>query len=61
MVYRARDEVLNRNVALKLLAHGSVDKLMPGHLLRKAETASSLSHPVIRIFKNLGGGHGHCL
>jgi eukaryotic-like serine/threonine-protein kinase len=26
VVYRARDEVLNRDVALKLLAHGAVDK-----------------------------------
>ncbi len=30
VVYRARDEVLNRDVALKLLAHGALDKVSPG-------------------------------
>ena len=44
VVYRARDEVLNRDVAQKLLAHGALEKVGPGHLLREAQTASSLSH-----------------
>src|SRR2546425_8894967 len=47
VVYRARDEVLNRDVALKLLAPGALDKVGRGHLLREAQTASSLSHPNI--------------
>jgi serine/threonine protein kinase len=47
VVYRALDEVLNRDVALKLLAHGALDKVSAGHLLREAKTASSLSHPNI--------------
>src|SRR5437660_10038878 len=47
VVYRARDEVLNRDVALKLLAQGAPDKVGSGHLLREAQAASSLSHPNI--------------
>ena len=39
VVYRARDDVLNRDVALKLLAHRAVDKVGSGHLLREAQTA----------------------
>jgi hypothetical protein len=34
VVYRARDEVLNRDVALKLFPHTAVDKVAPGHLPR---------------------------
>ncbi len=33
VVYRARDEVLNRDVALKLLAGGALEKVGSGHLL----------------------------
>jgi len=54
VVYRARDEVLNRDVALKLLAHGALDKVSPGHLLREAQTASSLSHPNICTIHQVG-------
>src|SRR6202795_2579990 len=54
VVYRARDEVLNRDVALKLLAPGAVDKVGPGHLLREAQTASSLSHPNICTIHQVG-------
>src|SRR5258707_11106367 len=54
VVYRARDEVLNRDVALKLLAHGAIDKVSPGHLLREAQTASSLSHPNICTIHQVG-------
>ena len=54
VVYRARDEVLNRDVALKLLLHGAVDKLSPDHLLREAQTASSLSHPNICTIHQVG-------
>ncbi len=54
VVYRARDEVLNRDVALKLLAHGALEKVGPGHLLREAQTASSLSHPNICTIHQVG-------
>ncbi len=54
VVYRARDEVLNRDVALKLLARGALDKVRPDHLLREAQTASSLSHPNICIIHQVG-------
>ena len=47
IVYRAHDEVLNRDVALKVLTKGSLDKLGRDHLLGEARTASSLSHPNI--------------
>jgi eukaryotic-like serine/threonine-protein kinase len=42
-VYRATDTKLGRDVALKLLALGALDKVSPEHLLREAQTASSLS------------------
>jgi serine/threonine protein kinase/photosystem II stability/assembly factor-like uncharacterized protein len=54
VVYRARDEVLNRDVALKVLAQGTLDKVSPGHLLREAQTASSLSHPNICTIHQVG-------
>jgi serine/threonine protein kinase/photosystem II stability/assembly factor-like uncharacterized protein len=54
VVYRARDEVLNRDVAVKLLAPGTVDKVGRGHLLREAQTASSLSHPSICTIHQVG-------
>ena len=47
IVYRAHDEVLNRDVALKVLTKDSIDKLGRDHLLGEARTASSLSHPNI--------------
>jgi serine/threonine protein kinase/photosystem II stability/assembly factor-like uncharacterized protein len=54
VVYRARDEVLNRDVALKLLTHGTLEKVGPDHLLREAQTASSLSHPNICTIHQVG-------
>ncbi len=54
VVYRARDEVLNRDVALKLLGQGALEKVGPGHLLREAQTASSLSHPNICTIHQVG-------
>src|ERR1700737_1697493 len=53
-VYRATDTKLGRDVALKLLAHGALDKVSPGHLLREAQTASSLSHPNICTIPQVG-------
>jgi len=54
VVYRARDEVLNRDVALKLLGRGAADKVGTGHLLHEARTASSLSHPNICTIHQVG-------
>lgn len=54
VVYRARDEVLNRDVALKLLAPGTIENVGPAHLLREAQTASSLSHPNICAIYQVG-------
>lgn len=47
VVYRARDEELNRDVAVKVLAAGMLEQLGKDHLLREAQTASALSHPNI--------------
>jgi serine/threonine protein kinase len=54
VVYRARDEVLNRDVALKLLGRGALDKVGSDHLLREAQTASSLSHPNVCTIHQVG-------
>src|SRR5438128_2731324 len=53
-VYRATDTKLGRDVALKLLAHGALNKVSPGHLLREAQMASSLSHPNICTIHHVG-------
>jgi serine/threonine protein kinase len=54
VIYRARDEVLNRDVALKLLAKGALERVGRDHLLREAQTASSLSHPNICTIYQVG-------
>ena len=43
IVYRAHDEVLNRDVAVKVLTRESLDKLGRDHLLGEARIASSLA------------------
>jgi hypothetical protein len=47
IVYRARDEELNRGVAVKVLAAGALGHLGKDHLLKEAQTASALNHPNI--------------
>jgi serine/threonine protein kinase len=54
VVYRAHDEVLNRDIALKLLAPGALERVGRDHLLREAQTASSLSHPNICTIHQVG-------
>src|SRR5262245_24334568 len=47
VVYRARDEELNRDVAVKVLTAGTLEQLGKDHLLKEAQTASALNHPNI--------------
>jgi serine/threonine protein kinase len=54
VVYRARDEELNRDVAIKVLAASMLDQLGRNHLLREAQIASALSHPNICTIYQLG-------
>jgi serine/threonine protein kinase len=54
VVYRARDEELNRDVAVKVLAAGMLEQLGKDHLLREAQTASALSHPNICTIYQVG-------
>src|SRR6516165_7293995 len=54
VVYRARDEELNRDVAIKVLAAPMLDQLGRDHLLKEAQIASALSHPNICTIYQLG-------
>jgi serine/threonine protein kinase len=54
VVYRARDEELNRDVAVKVLAAGMLEQLGKDHLLREAQTASALNHPNICTVYQIG-------
>ena len=55
VVYRAHDEVLQRDVALKLVSQGAAaEKLSREHLLREARAASALSHPNICTIHEVG-------
>ena len=54
VVYRAHDEVLDRDVAVKVLASGAGETVGRDHLLHEAKTASSLSHPNICTIYEVG-------
>ena len=54
VVYRAHDEVLDRDVAVKVLAAGAGEALGRDHLLREAQAASSLTHPNICTIHQVG-------
>src|SRR5262245_31293054 len=54
VVYRARDEELNRDVAVKVLAAGMLGHLSKDHLLKEAQTASALNHPNICTIFQIG-------
>jgi serine/threonine protein kinase/photosystem II stability/assembly factor-like uncharacterized protein len=54
VVYRARDEELNREVAVKVMAAPMLDQLGRDHLLKEAQIASALSHPNICTIYQLG-------
>jgi serine/threonine protein kinase len=46
-VYRAHDEVLHRDVALKALSDEVIERLGKEHLLQEARASSALNHPNI--------------
>jgi serine/threonine protein kinase/photosystem II stability/assembly factor-like uncharacterized protein len=54
VVYRARDEELNRDVAVKVLAARMLEQLGKDHLLKEAQTASALNHPNICTIFQIG-------
>jgi len=57
-VYRARDEQLERDVALKILPAASFqDATARARLLREARTASKLNHPHICTIHEVGEAH----
>ena len=47
MIYRAHDEVLHRDVALKALSPEVIERLGKEHLLQEARASSALNHPNI--------------
>ena len=57
-VYRARDERLKRDVALKILLAGSQDSAEK-NLLREAQSASALNDPHICVIYEVGEVGGH--
>jgi len=54
VVYRARDEELNRDVAVKVLAAEMLERVGQDHLLKEAQTASALNHPNICTIYQVG-------
>ena len=57
VVYRARDEVLQREVALKFIAP-ALNREARQFLLREARAASALSHPSICTVHEVGDAEG---
>lgn len=57
-VYRARDSVLRRTVAIKVLAALADDEVARGSLLHEARAASALNHPHICTIHEVGDALG---
>ncbi len=56
VVYRAHDQLLQRDVAIKLLGDGPVGA---GRLLQEARSASALNHPNVCTVHEVGEHEGH--
>ena len=60
-VYRARDNRLGRDVAIKVLpGELAADEDRKARLLREARAAASLSHPHICAIDDVGEAGGQC-
>jgi eukaryotic-like serine/threonine-protein kinase len=60
VVYRAHDPVLNRAVAIKVMADSVArDDLLRGRFLREAQAAGSLQHPNVVTIYDFGEVDGH--
>jgi eukaryotic-like serine/threonine-protein kinase len=57
-VYRARDPRLNRDVAVKVLAHAGADPVRQRRFLDEAQSASALNHPNIVTVYDVGTHEG---
>ena len=53
-VYRARDPRLNRDVAIKVLAHADADPIRRRRFTDEAQAASALNHPNILTVYDVG-------
>jgi tRNA A-37 threonylcarbamoyl transferase component Bud32 len=58
IVYRARDETLDRDVAIKVMSRGLADKDARARFLREAKAAARLQHPNIVVIYELGEHEG---
>ncbi len=59
VVYRGRDPLLNREIAIKVLSESAlISKLGRDHLLHEARTASALNHPYICTIHEVGEENG---
>ena len=57
-VYRGRDEMLDRDVAVKVMSKGLADADARGRFLREARAAARLQHPNIVVIYELGEHEG---
>ena len=59
MVYRARDELLHRDVAVKVVRKDRISELPNQNLLSEARASSSLAHPNICTIYEVGETEGN--
>ncbi len=57
-VYRGRDEMLDRDVAVKVMSKGLADAVARARFLREARAAAKLQHPNIVVIYELGEHEG---
>ena len=57
-VYRGRDEMLDRDVAVKVMSKGLADADARARFLREARAAAKLQHPNIVVIYELGEHEG---